>query len=672
MRGFLTLWVAAALSLGRDRTHTHAHGADLRDVLSLLQQMLERFTAQTAADQQAWDQYAAWSDQQQQDKQAFLQEQQSVVSVNSAQQHASEAIVQSLTEALTLLRQEVSQTTTSIAELERMREGEHSEFEKQLRDLESTIEAVNRGIDILEGHYGAAGLAEVRSGIAKAMQLAALHTQVVTPDQRSLLARVAQDPNYLSSEYKDRDYSGSTNQAGGSSVVSTLTRLRDGMLDAKRDAVAKENEARRQFEEAKETKDHDLARSREEIAVKTDGLAESKATGEMAAAAVTQAELDIQEANAALATLVREQKHFQEVYNERARTRAAEVTATQGAVEALQSVGAGVVSALQRDRGAAANLLQVASPAFVRVARRLRALGDRDHSAALIEAATAVQRLRRIGAKGNYNPEATNPVKDLLRQLIQRLEDEASAETSHQEWCTKEKTTAQEAKDQRESTISALEQEIPRLETANNILTREIDFAKATLERVADETAAASAVRATNNEEFTRAREDHQQVLSALDQALQALGSVRFSFLQVEKQSPFAVASEASSAGGAVRLLQDLRNRYAAALSDLETEEQQQLTAFEELKQSNEVFRRATEQTLRSKEAERRQKTQRKAEAEQELVGARTDLKQVTKYLEDLRPSCDDIRSTFEERQRRRQAEIEALQAALAALEGAP
>jgi len=671
MRGVLTLWVAAALSLGRDRTHTHAHGADLRDVLSLLQQMLERFTAQTAADQQAWDQYAAWSDQQQQDKQAFLQEQQSVVSVNSAQQHASEAIVQSLTEALTLLRQEVSQTTTSIAELERMREGEHAEFEKQLRDLESTIEAVNRGIDILEGHYGAAGLAEVRSGIAKAMQLAALHTQVVTPDQRSLLERVEQDPNYLTSEYKDRDYSGSTNQAGGSSVVSTLTRLRDGMLDAKRDAVAKENEARRQFEEAKETKDHDLARSREEIAVKTDGLAESKATGEMAAAAVAQAELDIQEATEALATVVREQKHFQEVYTERSRTRAAEVTATQGAVDALRSVGAGAIAFLQRPRPAA-NLLQVTSPTLVRVTRRLRTLGDRDHSAVLIEAATAVQRLRRIGAKGNYNPEATNPVKDLLRQLIQRLEDEASAETSHQEWCTKEKTTAQEAKDQRESTISALEQEIPRLETANSILTREIDFAKATLERVADETAAASAVRATNNEEFTRAREDHQQVLSALDQALQALGSVRFSFLQVEKQSPFAVASEASSAGGAVRLLQDLRNRYAAALSDLETEEQQQLTAFEELKQSNEVFRRATEQTLRSKEAERRQKTQRKAEAEQELVGARKDLKQVTKYLEDLRPSCDDIRSTFEERQRRRQAEIEALQAALAALESSP
>ena len=52
---------------------------------------------------------------------------------------------------------------------------------------------------------------------------------------------------------------------------------------------------------------------------------------------------------------------------------------------------------------------------------------------------------------------------------------------------------------------------MPRLGTAIAILGREIEFAKATLERVADETAAASAVRASNNEEFTRAREDHQQ-----------------------------------------------------------------------------------------------------------------------------------------------------------------
>ena len=34
------------------------------------------------------------------------------------------------------------------------------------------------------------------------------------------------------------------------------------------------------------------------------------------------------------------------------------------------------------------------------------------------------------------------------------------------------------------------------------------------------------------------------------------------------------------------------------------------------------------------------------------------ELQQVNQYLQDLRPSYDDIRSTFEERKKRREAEI--------------
>ena len=39
------------------------------------------------------------------------------------------------------------------------------------------------------------------------------------------------------------------------------------------------------------------------------------------------------------------------------------------------------------------------------------------------------------GQVQHYDPSAMNPVKDLLRQLITRLEEELSAETSHKEWC---------------------------------------------------------------------------------------------------------------------------------------------------------------------------------------------------------------------------------------------
>jgi len=117
-------------------------------------------------------------------------------------------------------------------------------------------------------------------------------------------------------------------------------------------------------------------------------------------------------------------------------------------------------------------------------------------------------------------------------------------------------------------------------------------------------------------------------------------------------------------------MLQDLRNQYFAAKTDLENEEADQQAAYQQTLQANEVFRRATQQTLHTKEAELRQFKQRKQEAIAELDGAKLELGQVTQYLADLRPSCDDIRSTFEERQRRRETEIQALQAALSALEG--
>merc|ERR1719316_2444124 len=211
-----------------------------------------------------------------------------------------------------------------------------------------------------------------------------------------------------------------------------------------------------------------------------------------------------------------------------------------------------------------------------------------------------------------------NPVTDLLRQLIARLREEASAETSHNEWCANEKATATEAKTGRTATIASLEAEIPRLETSIQMTQREIEFAKQTITRIADENVAASAVRSTASEEFNRARGDHEEVIRALDSALNTLNGVRFSLAQTgaittrkTKQSPFASVSEAPAAASAVGMLQDLRNQYFAAKTDLENEEADQQAAYQQVLQANEVFRRATQQTLHTKEAELRQFKQR-------------------------------------------------------------
>ena len=57
-------------------------------------------------------------------------------------------------------------------------------------------------------------------------------------------------------------------------------------------------------------------------------------------------------------------------------------------------------------------------------------------------------------------------------------------------------------------------------------------------------------------------------------------------------------------------------------------------------------FRKDTTQTKQAKETEKRQKNERLGNAKVELAANRNELAEVVQYIADLRPSCDDIRTT--------------------------
>merc|ERR1719321_628733 len=147
---------------------------------------------------------------------------------------------------------------------------------------------------------------------------------------------------------------------------------------------------------------------------------------------------------------------------------------------------------------------------------------------------------------------------------------------------------------------------------------------------------------------------------------------VQTSFVQLvlKKQSPFsAYGGQQSSASSALEMIQDLLNRYTAARTELVAGEEAAVAAHEDLLARNEQFRKDTTQTKQAKETEKRQKTERLGNAKVELTANRQELAEVVQYIADLRPSCDDIRTTFEERKKRREAEIAALKETLAVLE---
>jgi len=311
--------------------------------------------------------------------------------------------------------------------------------------------------------------------------------------------------------------------------------------------------------------------------------------------------------------------------------------------------------------------------------QRLQRVGARYHDASLVQVTAAFESLLRGTEKqpqAYFDPEAMAPVKGLLKKLIDKLEDELAAEKSHQEWCETEKTSAKEAKEEREKNIASLNQEIASLTTTITQLGSEVEYCIAELARVHQETETAARLRKEEAAAYVKAKADHDEVIAALDKAITALSrqyglvqvGARSTRAQQKKQSPFT-SYQTGSGGSALEMLQDLQSRYGQARTQLVQGEEQAKVAYTDLVARNEQFRKDVTQTKLAKTSEKRQKTERLGNAKIELGANKKELAEVIQYRADLAPSCDDVRVTFEERKKRREAEVAALKETLAVLD---
>merc|ERR1719191_907914 len=645
-----------------------------------LKQMLVDFNTQSTEDKKNWEDYSKWSAEEETDRNAFIQEQEGVIMSSTAQLNANKQQVQTLTAQIADLESEIAEMTASINELVKLRQEEHQAHEEELADLTHTIEAVNKATEVLEGHYAAAGsLTEIKQEVTQALSTLALN-RGSDPSMKPVTA-LLQNPDWLNVDGGAAygAYEGVAAESGG--VVGTLKSIHSTLMDQKQASIEKENEQRRQYEIAKEAKEAELKKDEDEKAEKEGTKEECEAKIEHFTAVISQAEQDITDAKAYIEKLLSDRAIFSKEFDDRSAMRNAEMTATQAALDALQEVTAAAGRTGVFMQGGM--LLQMGMSTKVRCSqcgeavRKLFAVGAETHNAALVQLGTAIRSQLQVHANqptAYFDAKAMDPVKNLLHEMIVKLEDELAAEVSHKEWCDTEKATSAAAKSEREENIASLEAEIEALTTAIQQLTSEIQFLQSELVRIQQETDAAIRLREEEHNTFVKAKEDHDNVISALEKAMQALGG-QYGFIQLHalshgKQSPFAEYASGGGAGAsAMEMLQDLLNRYSEARTELVTSEETAQKAHEDLLRKNEQFRKDTTQTKQAKETEKRQKTERLGNARVELSANRQELAEVVQYIADLRPSCDDIRVSFEERKKRREAEIAALKETLAVLE---
>jgi len=317
---------------------------------------------------------------------------------------------------------------------------------------------------------------------------------------------------------------------------------------------------------------------------------------------------------------------------------------------------------------------------------RLVEVGKEIKSPALIQMASKFRQDYMGEEQQSFFKESNfAPVLKLLSDLISRLEAEQNAETSQHEWCEKEKETSVSSKTERETIIHELKNHIEAKTTTVDELKSDVLFLQSEIARVQKETKAAKQMRKEEHALFEQAKSDHEEVIAAIKQALEALGG-QYGFLQLASETQHRAVSKgkadshqepgqeavfntygsgSSGAGSAMEMLQDLLERYSKALAELIADENAAQKSHEALVARNEQFIEDSTQEMNAKIAQRRgmlgELTNHKAEMKTSMI----ELHEVNQYLNDLRPACDDIRSSYEERKQRREAEITALKEAL-------
>jgi chromosome segregation ATPase len=676
--------------------------SSLAEVIELLAQMLHDFDTQAEEDGKNWEAYLKWSEGTEEEKNNFVQEQEALVMATEAKKSANEQQVAKLGEDILQLTSDIASTKQSLQELITMRKEEHKAFQEGLADLTKTIKAVTKATEILEGHYAANGavLSEIRRRVQLALTMYGVRSPSATEENVEKLTSFLQgDTSFLQQEGPDflnsdgSKYDNYEKQGGAGGVIGMLTDLRSQLETQKEALIAKENEAKRQYDSTKAAKEADLKNMIKTKAEKEAEKQGCEATIEECISTIASAKQEIVDAKAYLVELLEDRETFRKQYGHRVSMRAAERGATQAALDALQSVSAGAKSGVGE-----ASLLQGGETSFLQVSSVSSAKIDRivdrlyaTKSPSLIQIADTIkhhnkgkhshrhkhghaQSEKQPGFMASeqqsfYDASGFGPVLKLLNDLIVRLEQEAAAETSQHEWCETEKENGVASQKEREKITGGLQGTIESQTTSIAQLKTEILFLESEIARVEEETRIAKEIRAQEKKVFEKAKADHEEVIKAIEFALEAL-SGQYGFIQLRSrrnfQSPFTeYQSGAGGAGSAMEMLQDLNEKYSAALQTLIADENKSQKEHDALVAKNEQFIAETTNDRNNKLGERRKLLN-------DLLNAKTDMKdnlielhQVSKYLQDLRPSCDDIRSTFEERKKRREAEIAALKEAL-------
>jgi len=599
------------------------------------------------------------------------------ISKASADIEASVGKVEDLASRVAAAEKELKDATA-------IREKEAADFQAEEGTLIETVDALTRAVGIIEKEMSKNPAAFLQTDVTSITNLVGALSAIT--DAAGLDAATTQRlAAFVQQQASAEEDDGAPSAAGYKSHSS-------GILDVLEDLKAKaedelsalrkaESNTRHNYEMLKQSLEdegkYNSKEKSEEEAFKAD-TEEIKATakGDLAK---TVALLD--ETTTALKTTQEDCMHVAADHDASVAGRAEELKVLDEAKKVISDTTSGAVAETY-------NFLQVSHGSRLKtrtdlksmeIVRFMKKLARDKHSKSLAQLASRVAAIMQFGARNGEDP--FTKVKGLIKDMIVRLENQAQAAATEKAYCDEQMSKTEAKKSELEDDVAKLTAKIDTKSANSAELKQDVAELQEELSSLAKEQADMGKVRGELHAAFLDSQASLKLGLEGLTKALSMLRKYYqgkdAALVQEDDDQPAkpVVHSKATGAGGSIiSILEVCESDFAKELSSIETEEGDQVAAYEKRVQE---IKEAT--ALKSKDVDYKTQEFKSLDKEvNELTADRSstdeELSAVLEYYSKVKARCVAKPETYEERKARRESEIDGLKEALRVLseEAAP
>jgi len=543
-----------------------------------------------------------------------------------------------------------------------IRDKEAADFSVTEKDLVETIDTLERAIGIIEKEMkGGASMVQLKKagGVVQALQAMVQAQSLSSADGSKLSALIQSTHTAEDSDMGAPDPATYESQSGGVlDVLNDLLEKAQGELDTAR---SKENTDMQNFQMLKQSLMDEVKFANKEMDEAKKSKSEStegKATadGDLNVASKDMAE-DVKELQGLHHNCMTKAEEFEAETKSRGEELKALATAKKIVKEAT---GTALDQTVEESFLQVSKLSSRVDLANFEVVRMIRDLAKKDQSAALAQLASRVASTVRFG--GSNQADIFAKVKDLVRDMISKLESEGEADATEKAFCDKELAETNLKKDDKSSEIEKLTAKIESQKSTSAKLKEQVATLQAELAQLTRSQAEMDKIRAEEKAVFENSSSDTEKALEGVKQALKVLSEY------YSKQDK-AHSSAGGASTGIIGLLEVCESDFSKSLTEMTASEESAVSEHESQTNENAIVKVTKDQDVKYKTKESNGLDKSVSELSSDKSGVETELSAVVEYLKQLEGRCVAKAETYGERTERRRAEIAGLKEALQVLE---